>query len=123
MALPGPSSHWLIQTAMMAHSERAARFDLGKVATTATKTTAGWRLNGHKIAGRVPLSERDTLQVGGSRITWKDGGLTIDVDEISSLPLISRVRGQIRLTPTAVTEVEATLTPAVARTLKKSFAQ
>ncbi|MFB9266848.1 acyl-CoA dehydrogenase family protein [Bradyrhizobium erythrophlei] len=33
-----------------AHSERAARFDLGKVETTATKTADGWRLNGHKIA-------------------------------------------------------------------------
>jgi alkylation response protein AidB-like acyl-CoA dehydrogenase len=33
-----------------AHSERAARFDLGKVETVAVETTAGWRLNGHKIA-------------------------------------------------------------------------
>ncbi len=33
-----------------AHSERAARFDLGKVETSASETTGGWRLNGHKIA-------------------------------------------------------------------------
>jgi alkylation response protein AidB-like acyl-CoA dehydrogenase len=33
-----------------AHAERAARFDLGKVETTATKTPNGFRLNGHKIA-------------------------------------------------------------------------
>jgi alkylation response protein AidB-like acyl-CoA dehydrogenase len=33
-----------------AHAERPARFDLGKVETTATKTSGGWRLNGHKIA-------------------------------------------------------------------------
>jgi len=33
-----------------AHSERAARFDLGKVATSATKTAQGWRLTGSKIA-------------------------------------------------------------------------
>jgi alkylation response protein AidB-like acyl-CoA dehydrogenase len=33
-----------------AHSERAARFDLSKVATTATKTADGWRLDGHKTA-------------------------------------------------------------------------
>jgi alkylation response protein AidB-like acyl-CoA dehydrogenase len=32
-----------------AHAERAARFDLGKVETTATKTPNGFRLNGHKI--------------------------------------------------------------------------
>src|SRR4051794_13651375 len=34
----------------LAHSERAARFDLAKVATTAHKTAQGWRLTGSKIA-------------------------------------------------------------------------
>jgi alkylation response protein AidB-like acyl-CoA dehydrogenase len=33
-----------------AHSERAARFDLAKVGTTASKTAEGWRLTGSKIA-------------------------------------------------------------------------
>lgn len=33
-----------------AHSERAARFDLAKVATAANKTAEGWRLSGSKIA-------------------------------------------------------------------------
>lgn len=33
-----------------AHSERAARFDLAKVKTVATKTAQGWRLAGSKIA-------------------------------------------------------------------------
>ncbi|MDP1882112.1 MAG: acyl-CoA dehydrogenase family protein, partial [Bradyrhizobium sp.] len=33
-----------------AHSERAARFDLAYVETTATKTAGGWRLDGRKIA-------------------------------------------------------------------------
>ena len=33
-----------------AHSERAARFDLGHVETTARKTSDGWRLDGHKTA-------------------------------------------------------------------------
>jgi alkylation response protein AidB-like acyl-CoA dehydrogenase len=33
-----------------AHSERAARFDLAKVETTAKKTSDGWRLDGHKTA-------------------------------------------------------------------------
>jgi alkylation response protein AidB-like acyl-CoA dehydrogenase len=33
-----------------AHSERAARFDLCSVATTARKTPDGWRLDGQKIA-------------------------------------------------------------------------
>src|SRR5258708_3255799 len=33
-----------------AHSERAARFDLAKVSTSAKKTPDGWRLDGQKIA-------------------------------------------------------------------------
>ena len=33
-----------------AHSERAARFDLARVETTATKTPDGWRLDGRKTA-------------------------------------------------------------------------
>ena len=33
-----------------AHSERAARFDLAEVATTAWKTPDGWRLDGRKVA-------------------------------------------------------------------------
>jgi alkylation response protein AidB-like acyl-CoA dehydrogenase len=33
-----------------AHSERAARFDLAHVDTTATRTPDGWRLDGHKTA-------------------------------------------------------------------------
>jgi alkylation response protein AidB-like acyl-CoA dehydrogenase len=33
-----------------AHAERASRFDLAKVETTASETPNGWRLNGHKIA-------------------------------------------------------------------------
>ncbi len=62
--------------------------------------------------GRSALHQsRDALQVGPSRMAWQNGTLVIDVDEISALPLISRVRGQIRLTPSAVTEVEARLTP------------
>ena len=62
--------------------------------------------------GRAALRQsRDALQVGPSRMAWQNGTLVIDVNEISALPMISRVRGQIRLTPKAVTEVEACLTP------------
>ncbi len=42
---------------------------------------------------------------------WDGGTLVIDVDEVSALPLVSRVRGQIRLTPTGISDVEAMLTP------------
>lgn len=62
--------------------------------------------------GRTALRQsRDSLQVGPSRMAWVNGTLVIDVEEVSALPIISRVRGQIRLTPSAITEVEALLTP------------
>ena len=62
--------------------------------------------------GRSALHQsRDALQVGPSRMSWQNGSLVIDINEIASLPLISRVRGQIRLTPSAVTGIEALLTP------------
>ena len=62
--------------------------------------------------GRSALKQsRDALQVGPSRMAWQNGALVIDVNEVSSLPIVSRVQGQIRLTPAAVTEVEARLTP------------
>ena len=54
---------------------------------------------------------RDTLQVGPSSMTWANDKLVIDIDEVSSLPLISRMRGTITLTPSAVTAVELPLTP------------
>ena len=57
------------------------------------------------------IQSRDALQVGPSRMSWQNGTLVIDVDEISALPRVSRVQGQIRLTPAAITEVEAMLTP------------
>ena len=57
----------------LAHSERAARFDLGKVETIATKTSDGWRLDGHKTAvldghaaGQVIVSARVANNNGSS---------------------------------------------------------
>jgi alkylation response protein AidB-like acyl-CoA dehydrogenase len=56
-----------------AHSERAARFDLGHVETTATRTSDGWRLNGNKIAvldgaaaGQIIVSARLANNNGAS---------------------------------------------------------
>ena len=51
----------------------------------------------------------DTFQVGPSALRWRGGRLEIDVDEVSSLPLVSRVRGRITVTPSAVTGVELPL--------------
>jgi alkylation response protein AidB-like acyl-CoA dehydrogenase len=57
----------------LAHSERAARFDLAKVETMATKTADGWRLNGHKTAvldgnaaGQIIVSARVANNNGSS---------------------------------------------------------
>lgn len=62
--------------------------------------------------GRSALRQsRDALSVGPSEMRWDGGTLVIDVNEVSSPPLISRVQGQIRLTPSALTDVEAMLTP------------
>lgn len=54
---------------------------------------------------------RDALHVGPSRMAWQGGTLVIDVNEISALPRVGRVQGQIRLTPSAITDVQAQLTP------------
>lgn len=62
--------------------------------------------------GRSALrTTRETFQVGPSRLTWRGGKLLIDVDEMSSLPLVSRVCGRITVTPAAITGVEAPLLP------------
>ena len=50
------------------------------------------------------------FEVGPSCMTWKGNHLVIDIDEVSSPPLISRMRGQIRVHPSAVTDVELALT-------------
>ena len=51
----------------------------------------------------------DTFTVGPSSLRWRNGRLEIDIDEISSLPLVSRVRGRITVTPSAITGVELPL--------------
>lgn len=40
---------------------------------------------------------------------WQDGRLIIDINEVSGLPLISRMRGRVTLTPQAITSVELPL--------------
>ena len=69
--------------------------------------------------GRFTMTERSRgalrqsrhrFQVGPSSMEWRDGMLVIDVDEISN-PLICRVRGQIRLHPRGVTDIEMPLKP------------
>jgi carotenoid 1,2-hydratase len=41
---------------------------------------------------------------------WDGGKLIIDINEIGALPMVSRVRGHITVTPSAITSVELPLT-------------
>lgn len=61
--------------------------------------------------GRDALRTTSTrLRIGPSEMHWTGSELRIDVNEISSPPLISRMRGRIVLTPEAITGVELPLT-------------
>jgi carotenoid 1,2-hydratase len=53
----------------------------------------------------------DSFTVGPSSLTWKGDRLEIDINEISSLPLISRIKGKITVRPTGITDVELPLHP------------
>ncbi|SDZ48323.1 carotenoid 1,2-hydratase [Jannaschia faecimaris] len=52
----------------------------------------------------------DSLRIGPSQMQWTGSELRIDINEIASPPLVSRIRGRIVLTPRAITEVELPLT-------------
>ncbi|MEM9726543.1 MAG: carotenoid 1,2-hydratase, partial [Pseudomonadota bacterium] len=61
--------------------------------------------------GRDDLSvTRDRFQVGPSALEWRDGQLIATVDELTT-PIPGRLRGEIRVIPSAVTEIEALLDP------------
>lgn len=62
--------------------------------------------------GRAALRrDRDRLQVGPSQMRWTGKELVIDIDEWGAPPMVGKLRGQIVLTPQALTGVEAALTP------------
>jgi carotenoid 1,2-hydratase len=63
--------------------------------------------------GRAALGQtQHSLTIGPSSVTWDDTEkcLRIKIDEISSLPLISRIRGTVTLRPKGITQVELPLT-------------
>lgn len=69
--------------------------------------------------GRWTMTERgrgavrrtaETFQVGPSAMRWRDRRLVIAVDEVA-VPHLTRIRGEIRLIPGAVTDIEAVLHP------------
>lgn len=62
--------------------------------------------------GRPALrASADCFRVGPSALHWDGRQLVIEVDEISSPPVVSRVRGRITLTPSAITPTALDLTP------------
>lgn len=61
--------------------------------------------------GRPALRQsRDQLTIGPSSMRWEEGRLIIEINEIGALPMVSRVRGRITVTPSALTSVELPLT-------------
>ncbi|MEM6304657.1 MAG: carotenoid 1,2-hydratase [Pseudomonadota bacterium] len=84
-----PANHCCINVATYG---RGGRFTMTDRGTSALRQTA------------------DSFTVGPSSLRWTGDALVIDVNEIASLPLVSRVRGTITLTPSAVTGVELPLT-------------
>ncbi|MEM6480037.1 MAG: carotenoid 1,2-hydratase, partial [Pseudomonadota bacterium] len=60
-------------------------------------------------ARALSLSDHQ-LRIGPSSMRWEQGELIIDINEVSGPPVISRVRGKVRLKPSAITEVEMPLT-------------
>lgn len=52
----------------------------------------------------------ESFTVGPSSLKWDGQQLVINIDEVSSLPLVSRMRGKIVITPSGLTDVELPLT-------------
>ncbi|MCL3883091.1 carotenoid 1,2-hydratase [Marivita sp. GX14005] len=53
---------------------------------------------------------RDCLTIGPSSMRWDGARLIIDLNEISGLPRVARLRGRVTVTPSALTSVELPLT-------------
>lgn len=57
---------------------------------------------------RALRKSRDCLEIGPSRMHWDGTALTVEIDE-RSVPHLDRVRGTVRIHPSAVTGVEVPL--------------
>lgn len=61
--------------------------------------------------GRSALRQSpERIQIGPSAMGWNGNQLVIEVDEVTAPPQLRRVRGMIRVTPSAVTDQELPLT-------------
>lgn len=57
--------------------------------------------------------QSDGIAIGPSSLRWDGGALVVDIDEVSA-PLPTRIRGQVRVTPKAVTDTPMDLDPEAA---------
>ncbi|WP_093009290.1 carotenoid 1,2-hydratase [Roseivivax halotolerans] len=61
--------------------------------------------------GRSALRQtKDMLRIGPSKMGWNGKHLVVEIDEITAPPQFARVRGTVRLTPSAITDQELPLT-------------
>ncbi|MHA7874919.1 carotenoid 1,2-hydratase [Roseivivax sp.] len=62
--------------------------------------------------GRAALRQEDQrITIGPSSLSWNGKTLVAEIDEMAAPPQFGRVRGLIRLTPSAITSCELPLTP------------
>ena len=62
--------------------------------------------------GRAALRrDAHSLSIGPSQMRWTGSELIVDIDEWGAPPLVTKVRGRVTLTPSAVTDIEVALTP------------
>ncbi len=55
------------------------------------------------------IQRADKLTIGPSTMTWDGQCLTIDIDEVSSWPLVSRIRGRLSVTPSSYSSIALSL--------------
>ena len=58
----------------------------------------------------LDLARSTRFTIGPSAMRWEDGSLVIDIEEVT-VPIPSRLRGQVRLTPSAICGHEVRLDP------------
>ena len=73
------------------------------------KGSQRWSMTERGRAAIARTSEQFTI--GPSAMRWERGSLVVDIDEIT-VPLPSRLRGEVRLTPAAICDHEVKLDPA-----------
>jgi carotenoid 1,2-hydratase len=61
----------------------------------------GWAMT-ERVKGSLDRS-RHHFRVGPSALRWENGGLSITLDELG-MPFMKRIRGEVRLTPSALTQ-------------------